>query len=386
MSELYDSADYIDLNFEYVGPTKDVSFYEYRDSKELFNAIKNSQIKFVEAKNKENEFLNKLGNIKIGKKTLEQKEVINNLKKFYNSREEVIIFFRDYVEMLLDGNYKAKQNETKGKGLKILTPKQMFQRLPIALAQVKAGNNSENLLNEIRQIIYSLYQSKEITKKVYNNLIRSLQKMDTIFMNLENNKTSKPHVLTLKLTNKLDLRLNNKVIAISNLSIYYTSKNIKGTYNNNKFKISAPTWNEESKLSDRSYSISDIQYYFEYILKKHEEDIDKPPVLIYVNKIENRVTFKIKNGYSLELLTGETMKLLGSAKNKITTDENDENVPHLEITEVVLVHCNIVNNDYQQDSRVLYTFVPNKPFGSLLDISPANHIFLKTFNQNMMKL
>ena len=74
------------------------------------------------------------------------------------------------------------------------------------------------------------------------------------------------------------------------------------------------------------------------------------------------------------------MKLLGSTKNKITTDKNGENVPHLEVTEVVLVHCNIVNNDYQQDSRVPYTFVPNKSFGSFLDISPSNHIFLKTFN------
>ena len=100
----------------------------------------------------------------------------------------------------------------------------------------------------------------------------------------------------------------------------------------------------------------------------------------YVNKIENRVKFKIKNGYSLELLFPETMKLLGSNENKITKDKNDENVPHLEITEEVLVHCNIVNNDYQQDSRVLYTFVPNKPFGSLLEISPTNDIFLKTFN------
>ena len=74
------------------------------------------------------------------------------------------------------------------------------------------------------------------------------------------------------------------------------------------------------------------------------------------------------------------MKFLGSTKNKITKDKNGENVPHLEITEVVLVHCNIVNNDYQQDSRVLYMFVPNKPFGSLLEISTANYIFLKTFN------
>ena len=99
-----------------------------------------------------------------------------------------------------------------------------------------------------------------------------------------------------------------------------------------------------------------------------------------VNKIENRVTFKIKNRYSLELLTPETIKLLGSTKKKITKDKNGENVPHLEITEVVLVHYNIVNDDYQQDSRVLCTFVPNKRSGSLLEISPTNHIFLKTFN------
>ena len=98
------------------------------------------------------------------------------------------------------------------------------------------------------------------------------------------------------------------------------------------------------------------------------------------NKVENRITFKIENGYSLELLTEETMKILGSTENKVTTDKNGENVPHLEIREVVLAHCNIENNDYQQDSRVLYTFVPNKPFGSILDISPANHIFSKTFN------
>ena len=204
--------------------------------------------------------------------------------------------------------------------------------------------------------------------------------MDTIFMNSENSKTSKAYVLALKLANKIDLRIGEKVISLSNLSIYYTWKNIKGSYNNNKFKISAPTWNEEFTLPDGSYSVSDIQDYFEYILKKHGENTDKPSIRIYVNKIENRITFKIKNEYSLEPLTKEIMKLLGSTKNKITKDKNGENVPHLEITEVVLVHCNMVNNDYQHDSRVLYTFVPNKSFGSLLDISPSNHIFLKTFN------
>ena len=114
--------------------------------------------------------------------------------------------------------------------------------------------------------------------------------------------------------------------------------------------------------------------------KKHGENTNKPSVQIYVNQIENRITFKIKSGYSLELSTPETMKLLGSSKNKITKNKNGENVPHLQITEVILVHCNMVNNDYQQDSRVLYTFVPNKPFGSLLEISPTKHIFLKTFN------
>ena len=199
-------------------------------------------------------------------------------------------------------------------------------------------------------------------------------------MNSDNSRASKPHILKLKLTSSLDLRIGEKVILLSNLSIYYTWKNIKSSYINNKFKICAQTSNEEFNLPDGSYSVSNIQDYFEYILKKHGENINKPPIQIYVNKIENRITFKIKNGYCLELLSKETIKLLRSTENKITTDKNGENVPHLEITKVVLVHCNIVNNEYQQDLRVLYTFVPNKPFGSLLEISPTNYIFLKTFN------
>ena len=101
--------------------------------------------------------------------------MINNLKKFYNSREEVINFFRDYIEMLSDTNYDVKQNKAEETGLKALTLKQMLQKLSIALAQVKAGNNSQSLLNEIRQFFYSLYQSKQITKKVYNNIINSIQ-------------------------------------------------------------------------------------------------------------------------------------------------------------------------------------------------------------------
>ena len=152
--------------------------------------------------------------------------------------------------------------------------------------------------------------------------------MDTIFMNSENSKTSEPHILKLKFTDILDLRVDKKVIALSNLSIYYTWNNIKSTYNNNKFKVSALTWNEEFTLPDGSYSISDIQDYFEYIPKKHGEKIDKdknkPSVKIYINKVENRITFKIKNGHTLELLTKETIKLLGSTENKITKDKNGE--------------------------------------------------------------
>ena len=209
--------------------------------------------------------------------------------------------------------------------------------------------------------------------------------MDTIFMNSENSKTSEHNVLVLKFTDKLDLRRGKKTVALSNLSIYYTWKNVKSSYNN-KFKISARTWSEDFKLPDGSYSVSDIQDYFEYILKKHSESVDNPSIRVYVNRIENRITFKIKNGYYLELLTPETMQLLGSTETKITKDKNGENVPHLEIVELVLVHCNLANNDYLQDSRILYSFVPNKTFGSLLEISPTNQVFLKTFNSEFQEV
>ena len=142
--------------------------------------------------------------------------------------------------------------------------------------------------------------------------------------------------------------------------------------------MSAPTWSDKFELPDGTYSVSNIQYYF--------ENVDNPLIRIYANKIENRITFKIKNGYYLELLTPETMKLLGSTESKITKDKHGENVPQIEVVELVLVHCNVVNNDYQQDSRILYTFVPNKPFGSLLEISPTNHIFLKTFNSEFQEI
>ena len=160
-----------------------------------------------------------------------------------------------------------------------------------------------------------------------------------------------------------------------NLSIYYTWKNVKSTYNNNKFKILALTWNETFELPDGSYNISEIQGYIEYIIKKHETIGENAPILIYANTINNRIVFKIKSGYKLELLSKETMKLLGSTSSIIHADKNSENLPRLENVEVVLVHCNLVNNSYQQHSRVLFTFEPNKQYGQLISISPHSLVF-----------
>ena len=175
-------------------------------------------------------------------------------------------------------------------------------------------------------------------------------------MNTENSKTNEQHKFKLDLTDKLNLKNPNKNAALANLSIYYTWKNIKSEYNNNKFKISAPTWNDTFDLPDGSYSIADIQDYFEFIIKKHETLTENPPVQIYPNKIKNRIVFKIKTGYKLEMLTLETTKLLGSTKKDIDKDKDGEIVPKLESIEVVLVHCNLAKNDYQHRSKVLFTF------------------------------
>ena len=179
----------------------------------------------------------------------------------------------------------------KGEGLKILTNKQMLNHLPILLAQIQAGNNYKSLKNELRQILYSLYRSKVLTKTVYNNLIRSIR--------------SKGSAVT---------RLCRTCMEKCN-SFYDTYKN--GNIINN-----------------------------------------------------NRIVFKINTGYKLELLSKETMKLLGSTKDIIDLNKNSANVPRLENVEVVLVHCNLVNNSYQQHSTVLFTFVPTKQYGQLISISP----------------
>ena len=199
-------------------------------------------------------------------------------------------------------------------------------------------------------------------------------------MNTENSKINEPHRFKLDLTDKLNLKNPNKNMALANLSIYYTWKNIKSKYNNNKFKISAPTWNDTFDLPDGSYSIADIQNYFEFIIKKYETLTENPPIQFYPNKIKNRVAFKLKTSYKLELLTPETMRLLGSTKKDVDSDKNNENVPKLESVEVALVHCNLVKNDYQHTSKVLFGFVTNKEFGQLINISPHTLTMTNTVN------
>ena len=199
-------------------------------------------------------------------------------------------------------------------------------------------------------------------------------------MNIENSKKNEPNKFIYQFTDKLNLKTpNNKNIGLVNLNIYYTWKNIKFAYNNNKFKISAPTWNDTFELPDGSYSISDIQDYFQFIIKKHESLTENPPIQIYPNKIKNRIVFKVKTGCKLELFSQDTMKLLASTKKDVDKDK-DGDVPILESVEVVLVHCNLVNNTYQQASKVLFTSVPNKQFGQLITISPHILTMLKTTN------
>ena len=191
-------------------------------------------------------------------------------------------------------------------------------------------------------------------------------------MNSKNSKTSDLHRLLLNLRDKIDLRRKDKYIALLNLSICNSWKNIKKSYKTNEFKILGLTWNEEFELPGGSYSIPDIQDYLEYLLKKHGEKTVNLSIKIYTNKMENRITFKIKTGYYLEVLTPEKMELIGCTESEVTKNKN---VLCLEITEVVLIHCNVVNNSCQENSRVLYALVPNTSFGQLLGISPENLIF-----------
>ena len=134
-------------------------------------------------------------------------------------------------------------------------------------------------------------------------------------------------------------------------------------------------------MPDGSYSTADIQDYFEFIIKKHETSTENPPVQIYPNKTKNKIVFKIKTGYKLEFLSPEMMKLLGRTKNDVDQDKDWEDVLKLEYAEVVLVHYNLVNNNYQQASKLLFTFLPNKQFGQLINISPHSLTMLDTTNK-----
>ena len=202
--------------------------------------------------------------------------------------------------------------------------------------------------------------------------------MKTIFMNTKNSQTNEPHRFKLDLTNKLNLKKQN--VALANLSIYYAGKNIKSEHNNNKFEISAPIWDDSFDLPDGSYSIANIQDYFEFNNKKYEPLNENAPIHIYPNKNKNRIVFKIKTGYKLESLTPEIMRLLRNAKKYVDKDKGGKITPKFESVEVILVHRNLVKNNYQHTSKFLFTFVPNKEFRQLINTSPHSSTMMNTVN------
>ena len=213
IQQIGDETNYDDLIYYFKGPSSPVNFTGYEDPSDIYDKTKDGDKKNTSSRRRAKKFKLKLCEIASGNlehKSDDQLDTIKNAQNLYNSRQKTVDLFNDNAKIISQGIYEANKKNT-GTGLKILTPKQMLQRLPIALAQVKAGNNSEHLLNENRQFVY----------------------------------LSKPHVLTLKFTDQLDLTRGENRIALSNLSIYYTWKNIKSLYNNNKFKISVPTGNDK---------------------------------------------------------------------------------------------------------------------------------------------
>ena len=165
--------DYDNLKYVAVNSRTSYNFSELTDSLTFLDEIKKGKISLEEAKIYEQDYLDYLNVIRKGNKNAEQRKTLANINILYNARNSAIKFIEDYGSMILEAKKLAREQE--GTGLKILTPNQMLKRLPIALAQIKAGYNSESLLNEIRQIVYSLYRSKEITKKVYNDIINSIK-------------------------------------------------------------------------------------------------------------------------------------------------------------------------------------------------------------------
>ena len=173
IEELSNKIDYNDLKYVAINNNTTHDFSDITNPITFLNEIKNGKVSLEEAKNKQQYYLEYLNIIRKGNKNVEQRKPLANINILYSARNNAIKFIEDYGSMILEAKKLAKEQE--GTGLKILTPNQMLKRLPIALAPVKAGNNSESLLNEIRQIVYSLYRSKEITKRVYNNIINSIK-------------------------------------------------------------------------------------------------------------------------------------------------------------------------------------------------------------------
>ena len=197
-------------------------------------------------------------------------------------------------------------------------------------------------------------------------------------MNTENSKMNEPNIFVLNLSQRLDLKGADKRATLQNLSVYYTWKNRTKQYKNNKLKVIAPTWNDEFEFPDGCYCVSDILNYIiqQYIIKKYGTLTTISPIHFYIHRSNNRSVFRIKNEYKLEWQTPETMKLFGSTKKLIDKTKDRENVPSLEVVEVVLVHCNLADNQ----SEVLYTFTLNKSYAYLLNVESSNVVFLKTYD------
>ena len=166
--------DYDDLDYVILKKNMEYNFSIEKDPISLLNDIKDGEISLNEAKNRQKNYLHYLNIIRKGNKNSVQKTTISNIENHFNAGESAIKVIEDYGSIILEARKLAREDQ-KGEGLKLLTPNHMLKRLPIALAQVKAGNNSESLLNEIRQIVYSSYRSKEITKKVYKNITDSIK-------------------------------------------------------------------------------------------------------------------------------------------------------------------------------------------------------------------
>ena len=173
IEELSNKIDYNNLKYVTVNNNTTHNFSDITDPITFLNEIKNGKLSLEEAKTIQQYYLEYLNIIRKGNKNAEQRKTLANINILYSARNNAIKFIEDYGSIILEARKLAREQE--GTGLKKLTPNQMLKRLPIALAQIKAGNNSESLLNEIRQIVYSLYRSKEITKKVYNNIINSIK-------------------------------------------------------------------------------------------------------------------------------------------------------------------------------------------------------------------